>query len=80
VLINAESLEEELYNEIEYEEEELYEAPTYLSDIIDLYFEEDLEFNPWTNVYSPDYSKIEESNEDEGNPAIFLAEVLYKNQ
>jgi hypothetical protein len=80
-LVNAEALEddeEEL--EYEYEEEELVEAPLYYSEASDDDSDEDLEYNPWMNMQSPDYSENEEeldnnAEKDDVNPAVFLAEV-----
>ncbi|GBB99189.1 hypothetical protein RclHR1_03440022 [Rhizophagus clarus] len=79
--INAESLgeEDEEENDEEYENEELVEAPLYYSDTWDS-DSDDLDYNPWMEMHSPDYSDEEVKSDDknEGNPAVFLAEVQTK--
>ncbi|GBC00311.1 hypothetical protein RclHR1_38090001 [Rhizophagus clarus] len=81
-LINAESLEEEEEEEDdeEYENEELVEAPLYYLHTWDS-DSDNLEYNSWMEMHSPDYSEEEETSEDknEGNPAVFLAEVQEEN-
>ncbi|CAB4438607.1 unnamed protein product [Rhizophagus irregularis] len=78
-LINAETVEDELEEDTdyEYENEELVEAPLYYSDTFDSDSDNELEYNPWMDLHSPDYSEDEQKNdnEEEGNPAIFLAEI-----
>ncbi|CAB4446865.1 unnamed protein product [Rhizophagus irregularis] len=78
-LINAEIVEDELEEDTdyEYENEELVEAPLYYSDTFDSDSDNELEYNPWMDLHSPDYSEDEQKNdnEEEGNPAIFLAEI-----
>ncbi|CAB4414538.1 unnamed protein product [Rhizophagus irregularis] len=78
-LINAETVEDELEEDTdyEYENKELVEAPLYYSDTFDSDSDNELEYNPWMDLHSPDYSEDEQKNdnEEEGNPAIFLAEI-----
>ncbi|CAB4418294.1 unnamed protein product [Rhizophagus irregularis] len=78
-LINAETVEDELEEDTdyEYENEELVEAPLYYSDTFDSDSDNELEYNPWMDLHSPDYSEDEQKNdnEEEGNPAIFLAKI-----
>ncbi|GBB98862.1 hypothetical protein RclHR1_33420002 [Rhizophagus clarus] len=80
-LINAESLgEEKKEDDEEYENEELVEAPLYYLDIWDS-DSDDLEYNPWMEMHSSDYSEEEEKSDDknDGNSAVFLAEVQEEN-
>src|ERR1044071_803697 len=67
----------------EFEDEELEEAYVYFSDHNSVSSEcsyesseEDLEFNPWVNVYSPENTEESEDKMSavEGNPAIYLAQ------
>ena len=66
----------------EFEDEELEEAYVYFSDHHSVSsecsyesFEEDLEFNPWVNVYSPENTEESEDkmNTEKENPAVYLA-------
>ncbi|PKY57383.1 hypothetical protein RhiirA4_478403, partial [Rhizophagus irregularis] len=56
----------------EYENEELVEASLYYSDTFDSDSDNDLEYNPWMDLHSPDYSENEQKNdnEEEGNTSL----------
>ena len=77
-VINTEVSDDE---EEEYEEEEIEESYVYYSDHfsddsseISFSSDDDLEFNPWTNEYSPIYHQESEENFEEVNPAVYLAQ------
>src|ERR1700721_2000138 len=77
-VINNEVSDEE---EEEYEEEEIEESYVYFSDYlsddsseISFSSDDDLEFNPWTNEYSPIYHQEIEKEFEEVNSAVYLAQ------
>src|ERR1043165_7158722 len=61
----------------DYEEEELHEVSIYFSDADISTTEDELDYNPWMDVYSPDYVSKNETKDqpEEINVALYLAEA-----